>query len=183
MSGSSSTWVDNYLESSGSSMIAYALMKSARLGYLDGSYSAIGKEIFEGIYKHSYINGELKDICITAGLGPDSNRYRDGSITYYLAERVGSNDAKGVGPFLMAYIEYAKLEETLKKYYTIQQILPTGTREISYLAGSSIESLPYPVLPEYNFIGFYYDEEYQSPVSLPLTLNSNKVIYLKYEAY
>ena len=42
----------------------------------------------------------------TAGLGPGSNPYRDGSISYYLAEPVGSNDAKGVGPFIMAYLEY-----------------------------------------------------------------------------
>jgi len=31
-----------------------------------------------------------------------------------LAEPVGSNDAKGVGPFLMAYIEYAKAKNQLK---------------------------------------------------------------------
>ena len=48
----------------------------------------------------------LNDICITAGLGPSSKPYRDGSVEYYLAEPVGSDDAKGVGPFIMAYIEY-----------------------------------------------------------------------------
>ena len=68
-----------------------------------------GVEIFNGICKKyltissSGIN--LDGICITAGLGPESSPYRDGSIEYYLSESVGSNDAKGVGPFVMAYIE------------------------------------------------------------------------------
>lgn len=101
------TEISNYLESSGSSMIAYTLMKGAKLGYLDSKYLDEGRAIFEGIYNHSFKNNKLNDICITAGLGPDTNVIRDGSIYYYLAEPVGSNDAKGVGPFIMAYLEYA----------------------------------------------------------------------------
>ena len=102
------TYISNYLESSGSSMVAYTLMKASRLGYIDSNKNSLGKEIFEGIYKHSYKNNELNDICITAGLGPENKHYRDGTIAYYLAEPVGSNDAKGVGPFLMSYIEYKR---------------------------------------------------------------------------
>ena len=45
-----------------------------------------------------------------AGLGTNDNIYKDGSAAYYLAEKVGSNDAKGVGPFIMAYLEYRKAE-------------------------------------------------------------------------
>ena len=105
------TYIDNYLESSGSSMIAYALMKSARLRYIDRDLYQKGVECFEGIYNHSVsIDDEvhLNDICITAGLGPESREYRDGSVSYYLAEPVGSDDGKGVGPFIMAYLEYIK---------------------------------------------------------------------------
>lgn len=98
--------ISNYLESSGSSMIAYSLMKSSRLGYIDESYFDVGKEIYESIYANYFKNNCLNNICITAGLGPDNNQIRDGSIYYYLAEKVGSNDAKGVGPFIMAYLEY-----------------------------------------------------------------------------
>ena len=104
----SDTMIKNYLESSGSSMVAYTLMKASRLGYIAKDKLDLGKSIFEGIYKHSYKNNELNDICITAGLGPENRLYRDGTIEYYLAEPVGSNDAKGVGPFLMAYLEYKK---------------------------------------------------------------------------
>jgi len=102
------TNISNYVETSGSSMIAYALMKAANLGYIDQKYLAKGKEIFEGIYNHSFSvqTNELNNICITAGLGPVGKEYRDGSAAYYLAEPVGSNDAKGVGPFIMAYLQY-----------------------------------------------------------------------------
>lgn len=102
--------ISNYIESSASAMYAYVAMKGARLGYFDSSYMKKGKEIFEGIFNNKLFsdgNGiELRDICITAGLGPDEKPFRDGTVQYYLAEPVGSNDAKGVGPFIMAYIEY-----------------------------------------------------------------------------
>ncbi len=101
--------IANYVESSGSSMIAYVCMKGARLGYLDASFAKKGREIYEAIFDHSYSNGKLNDICITAGLGPASNPVRDGTFAYYLAEPVGSNDAKGIGPFIMAYLEYKNL--------------------------------------------------------------------------
>lgn len=104
------TDVENYLEASGSSMLSYAISKAARLGYIDQSYQEVGFEIFEGIYKHSFKKNELNNICITAGLGTNDNIYKDGSAAYYLAEKVGSNDAKGVGPFIMAYLEYRKAE-------------------------------------------------------------------------
>lgn len=100
--------ITNYLESSGSSMIAYSLMKASANNYIESSYMVIGRNIFEGIYNHSFDSSTntLNDICITAGLGPDNKPYRDGSVSYYLAEPVGSNDAKGVGPFIMAYLQY-----------------------------------------------------------------------------
>ena len=106
----SDTTISNYLESSGSSMIAYTMMKAARLNYIDNKYLSLGKKSFEGIYNHSFNkeNNSLNDICITAGLGPENKPYRDGTEEYYLAEKVGSNDAKGVGPFITAYIEYIR---------------------------------------------------------------------------
>ncbi len=98
--------IKNYLESSGSAMVAYSLMKASRLGYINGSYMEKGRDTFEGIYNYSFKNLSLGNICITAGLGPSDRLYRDGSIAYYLAEEVGNDDAKGVGPFIMAFIEY-----------------------------------------------------------------------------
>ncbi|MBQ9899524.1 MAG: glycoside hydrolase family 88 protein [Acholeplasmatales bacterium] len=97
--------ISNYLESSGSSLFAYSILKGCNLGILNDDYKQIGKDIFMGTYNHSFKDNKLNDICITAGLGPDTKTYRDGSFEYYLAEPVGSNDAKGVGPFIMAYLQ------------------------------------------------------------------------------
>ncbi|MCM1236630.1 MAG: glycoside hydrolase family 88 protein [Ruminococcus flavefaciens] len=103
----------NYLETSGSAMIAYAMMKGARLGFVDKKYSAVGEQVFNGICKEylTETNGELNlgGICLMAGLGPEDNKRRDGSYAYYISEPKVENDAKGTGPFVMAYSEIRRL--------------------------------------------------------------------------
>lgn len=100
----------NYLETSGSAMIAYAIMKGARIGALPSEYFALGRETFDGIVK-KYLtcdesgNLDLSGICLVAGLGPENNKRRDGTFEYYISEPVVENDAKGVAPFVMAYTE------------------------------------------------------------------------------
>ena len=104
----------NYLETSDSSMIAYAMMKGARLGVLDKKYAALGHKTFDGIcekYLKISDSGELDlgGICLVAGLGPETNRRRDGTFEYYISEPVVDNDAKGVAPFLLCYTEVKRL--------------------------------------------------------------------------
>jgi unsaturated rhamnogalacturonyl hydrolase len=99
------TEISNYLESSGSLLVAYSILKCANMSVLSEEYRTIGENIFLGTYNHSYYNHALNDICITAGLGPEDRPYRDGTMDYYLSEPVGTNDAKGVGPFIMAYLQ------------------------------------------------------------------------------
>ncbi len=104
----------NYLETSGSCMIAYAMMKGARLGVLESGYAAAGKRIFDGIcgkYLRFGSDGELNlgGICLVAGLGPENNRRRDGSFAYYVSEPVVENDAKGVAPFVLCYTEVERM--------------------------------------------------------------------------
>ncbi len=104
----------NYLETSGSSMIAYAMMKGARLGVIDKKYAEMGKKTFDGIcqkYLTVSDDGDLNlgGICLVAGLGPEDNRRRDGSYEYYISEPVVENDAKGVAPFVMCYMEIKRL--------------------------------------------------------------------------
>ena len=98
----------NYLETSGSSIMAYALLKGVRLGFLPESYKEFGKKAFDGICNNklsSDENGELHldGICLVAGLGGKDRR--DGTYGYYMSEPVVKDDAKGVGPFLLAYTE------------------------------------------------------------------------------
>ena len=103
----------NYLETSGSSMIAYAMLKGARLGVLKADYAAYGQKTFFGIAeKYLSFSGDvlnLGGICLVAGLGPANNLRRDGSYEYYISEPVVENDAKGVAPFLRAYTEIKRL--------------------------------------------------------------------------
>lgn len=104
----------NYLETSGSSMIAYAILKGVRLGILEETYRQIGKDIFDGIcstYLSSDENGDLnlEGICLVAGLGPENNLRRNGTFEYYISEPVVANDAKGTGPLVMAFTEILKI--------------------------------------------------------------------------
>ena len=98
----------NYLETSGSSLFAYAVLKGVRLGYLPKRFRAYGEKAFYGTCdKYLGVNdkGELQlsGICLVAGLGGAT--HRDGSLEYYFSEPVVENDAKGVAPLLLAYTE------------------------------------------------------------------------------
>ena len=106
----------NYLETSGSAMVSYAILKGVRLEALPPRYQQIGLDIFDGIcnkYLSSDENGDLNlgGICLVAGLGPDNDRRRDGTYENYISEPVVENDAKGVGPLIMAYTEVLKLNK------------------------------------------------------------------------
>ena len=104
----------NYLETSGSAMVGYAILKGCRLNILSKEkYQQTGIEVVEGIIGNKFLqNGEtyeLCDICHVAGLGPGETR--DGSVAYYLSEPRVSEDAKGVGPFMMAYAQLLLTKE------------------------------------------------------------------------
>lgn len=103
----------NYLETSGSAMIAYAMLKGARLGVLSPAMGEQGKKTFDGIVRTNLsFSGDalnLDHICLVAGLGPEDNRRRDGSAAYYLSEPVVQNEAKGVAPLLMCYTEVRRV--------------------------------------------------------------------------
>ena len=106
----------NYLETSGSAMVAYAILKGVRLRVLPDRYQKIGLAIFDGIcnkYLTIKEDGDLNlgGICLVAGLGPENNRRRDGTFKYYISEPVVENDAKGVGPFIMAYTEVIRVRK------------------------------------------------------------------------
>lgn len=103
----------NYLETSGSAMIACSMLKGTRLGVLDETFRENGKKTFEGI-----VNNHLKvtdgligleNICLVAGLGPENRPNRDGSYEYYISEPVVSNDAKGAAPFVLCYTEIRRI--------------------------------------------------------------------------
>jgi unsaturated rhamnogalacturonyl hydrolase len=104
----------NYLEASASNMFVYALLKGARLGYLDGQYLEAGKKGYAGILKEFVVqdtdgNWHLDKVCSVAGLGGEP--YRDGSFEYYISEPVRRDDLKGASPFILASIEMERLDK------------------------------------------------------------------------
>jgi len=105
----------NYLETSGSLLIAYAILKATNDGTLSKEYRQIGLDIFENVCKHrlTEVDGDLnlEGICLVAGLGPADNLRRDGTYEYYMSEPIVKNDAKGVGPLIMAYTEALKAKK------------------------------------------------------------------------
>ena len=104
----------NYLEASASSMYAYFLLKGVEQGYLDPQYREAGIKAYGGILKEFVRKDDdggisLTDINGVAGLGGDP--YRDGSYEYYINEIIRDNDPKGVGPFILASIQYESLSK------------------------------------------------------------------------
>ena len=103
----------NYLETSGSAMVLYTVLKGCRLGLLDGALKEGALEAMKNLTGMQLRKDDagcwhLGGICKVAGLGPASNPARDGSVAYYLSEPVVEDDAKGVGPYMMAVSEVLK---------------------------------------------------------------------------
>ncbi len=122
----------NYIESSCSSMFTYALLKASNQGWVGKHYREAGLRAYEQIVRHFIrVNADgtisLTNCCAVAGLGPGlspqvsvalkainpqikirENRRRDGTYAYYLSEPIRNNDAKAVGPFIWASLEFEK---------------------------------------------------------------------------
>jgi unsaturated rhamnogalacturonyl hydrolase len=95
----------NYPEASASCMFVYSLVKGVRMGYLPPSYAENGKRGWEGVQKQFVTTGAdglmvLNGTVKVGGLG--GTPYRSGSYEYYVGEKTGANDSKGIGAFLLA---------------------------------------------------------------------------------
>ena len=102
----------NYVETSCTAMFAYSIFKAVRLGYLGESYLTAAERAYNGLIDN-FVTVDDKGLvtltrtCGVAGLGGDP--YRDGSYEYYIGEEIRDNDPKGVGPFILASLEYEML--------------------------------------------------------------------------
>lgn len=103
----------NYPETSGSAMVAYALMKGARLGMLDDAYGETGSRVLDGI-RDTWLKKEedgwhLYGICASAGLGagpdPHNRRDRTGKPEYYVSEAQMTDNQHGTAACMMAVSE------------------------------------------------------------------------------
>ena len=96
----------NYLETSGSAILSYAILKAVKTGILPSEYKRYGETAFQGICE-KYLKEKkgslvLGGTCLVAGLG--GKQRRSGTAEYYLSEPVVENEAKGIAPFILAYL-------------------------------------------------------------------------------
>ncbi len=104
----------NYHESSAAAMFVYALAKGVRQGILPEKYLQTASKGWAGI-KKEFIkekpdgNLDWEGTVSVSGLG--GNPYRDGSFDYYMSEKLRTNDAKGLGPAIMAAVEMESMEK------------------------------------------------------------------------
>ena len=121
----------NYLESTATALIGYAMMKGVNRGILGEDAKAAALKAWNALkrdfLKRETGNGEremvsLTRCCSVAGLSAD----RDGSFEYYLREKIVDNDPKGVGPYMFLALE---IEDAQKRAFDIQ-------REIDRVAAS-----------------------------------------------
>ena len=104
----------NYLETSGSLMVAYSILKACRLELLlTDKYQATGEEILQAVIDRHITKHDgyfhLGNTCEVAGLGP--RHERNGSMEYYLSEPVVEDDPKAQGILMMACGEYMLLNQ------------------------------------------------------------------------
>ncbi len=104
----------NYLEASASCMFTYALYKGVRIGVLPSHYRKVADKAWQGILDNfiridnqGLVN--ITEVCAVAGLGGKNNR--SGDYNYYINEMKRDNDAKAVGPFILAALEVEYLSE------------------------------------------------------------------------
>ena len=105
----------NYLETSGTAILSYAILKAVRLGFLPEQYRVYGEKAFYGTanaYLKQAPDGSLNlgGICLVAGLGGE--QHRDGSRAYYYSEPVVENEAKGLAPMLLAMTEILRVQNS-----------------------------------------------------------------------
>lgn len=100
----------NYLESSGTLMVAYAILKAIRLNALPKSYQEIGLNILYGtcnkyLTKSPEGNYTFGGICIGAGLTASRTDKYAGTYDMYISREIVNDDGKGIGPLILAFSE------------------------------------------------------------------------------
>lgn len=107
----------NYTESSATAMFAYALASAKFLGFSSADLEPTLARALQFLWSRVVTrDGQTSfgGICHVAGLGGFSGIYRDGSPDYYLSEPRVDDDAKGIGPLMMAFARDIQLSQADK---------------------------------------------------------------------
>ncbi|KAL1628776.1 hypothetical protein SLS54_001464 [Diplodia seriata] len=97
----------NYIESSGSNMFVYGLLKALRMGYVEGDKyldaALDGYALMTETFAEERTDDGSLDLQWTVQTGSLSS---NGTFEYYASIPLYENDLKGVSPFLFASYEY-----------------------------------------------------------------------------
>lgn len=91
---------NNRLETSGSAMMAYSMLKACNNGYVEEKYCTYGEETFNGIVNRNLKQNNLKDIYLSSSVKMLEDEY---NIHPYV-----TNDAKGIAPLILTAVEVKK---------------------------------------------------------------------------
>ena len=106
------TDIRNDFEATSSCMFAYGYLHGARMGYLPESMKQIAKNVYESVLdKFVEINGASVTLkkCVTGGNPGGTSTTKQQVLENYYSKSFADNDLHGVGPFIMASLEYELL--------------------------------------------------------------------------
>ena len=98
----------NFVESSSSGMIIYALAKGADKGYLSADYKKVAQQSFDAFIKEfvkKEENGQVLISNVSPNVGLGGKPFRDGTNQYYLKSKAKDNSSPALAAFLLSAIE------------------------------------------------------------------------------
>ena len=101
----------NYLESSSSGMIIYALAKGADKGYLTSGYKKMAQKSFDAYVKEFVKKDDKGQVIISnvsSNVGLGGKPFRDGTNQYYINSKTKDNSSPALAAFLLSAIELNK---------------------------------------------------------------------------
>lgn len=102
---------DNYLESSSSAMIIYALAKGADKGYLASGYKKQAQKSFDAYLKEFVKKDDKGQVMISnvsSNVGLGGKPFRDGTNDYYIKSKAKDNSSPALAAFMLSAIELNK---------------------------------------------------------------------------
>ncbi|OTA58669.1 glycoside hydrolase family 105 protein [Hypoxylon sp. EC38] len=107
----------NYIESSGSAMFAYALLKGARLGYLKSNKTLSTKATIAGVRSHKYLTDTFVVKNANGTLGYNGtvavcSLNSTATYEYYVGQPINYNSVLGSAAYILASLEVERLESS-----------------------------------------------------------------------
>ena len=120
---STNSSTQNLPETSGSALLAYAMMKSFAQGYVDEEDGEAGLKAFHGIVDGYVSQNTLTNVYRSAGVSTNP-------ADYLKAELYKPNEAKGVGPLMMAACYAGAAAAGLQKHEP--EVIPPEVKALTY---------------------------------------------------